>query len=331
MIPPTTELRVIRSREEWLSWRRLVLTGSDMAAIAGVSRHRTPLAVFAEKRGVNVFPSGENNYMTRGRWFEWAILAGLRERFPTWRIVKAAIFMVDQKRRLGGTPDFVVIDPERPGYGIVDGKTVSRRVFVRDWLRYRADEDADEIDESGRGASVPIEHQLQVLLYAKLAGASWAAVAPMVVSEHRADLMVLPVELHDGAWARLLSEADFFWREFDAGRRPSYNRDLDGPVLRALYPAPADSGDPPFDLAGHNRILTILEERAALMAAMKAADEEKSRLETDVIALVGDHAVSVAPGGWRIGFKLETHEPHMMSGWSKRVLRITKSRGKRSG
>lgn len=328
MIPATTEFRRITSREEWLSWRLKVLTGGDVAAIAGVNRYRTPLSVYVEKAGVNVFPSGENNLMTRGRWFEHAIMAGLRERYPTWQIVKANVFMIDAARRLGGTPDFVAIDPERPGYGIIDGKVVMRRVFAKTWLRLDGDE-IDEVDEGGHGAAVPLNHQLQVIHYAKLSGATWAAVAPMVMSEFRADLLCCDVPIHEGAWQRILREADYFWREFDAGRRPTYDRERDGPVLRALYPHEIDNGeDPPYDLTGNNRIVTLLEERAALKAAVKEAETEISNIETDVIAIVGDHAVSRAPGRWRIGFKVESRAAYMMPARSNRVLRITKSKGR---
>lgn len=324
MIPSTTEFRRITTREEWLSWRLNVLTGGDVAAIAGVNRYRTPLSVYVEKAGVNVFPSAENNLMTRGRWFEHAILAGLRERYPRWKIIKANVFLIDADRRLGGTPDFVAIDPERPGYGIIDGKVVMRRVFARTWMRMEDDEEIDEVDEGGGGAVVPLHHQLQVIHYAKLSGATWAAVAPMVMSEFRADLLCCDVPIHEGAWQRVLREAAYFWREFDAGRRPTYDRERDQEVLRALYPHEGDTGDPPYDLTGHNRIITLLEERAALKGAVKDAETEISNIETDVIAIVGDHAVSRAPGGWRIGFKVESREAHIMPAWSKRVLRITR-------
>lgn len=330
MIPDTTEVRPIASREEWLRWRREVLTGSDMAAVAGVSRWRTPLAIYAEKKGTNLWPEADNNYMRRGRWFEWAILAGLRDLYPSWRFVKANVFLVDRAHRLGGTPDFVAVDPERPGYGIIDGKTVTRRVFVRDWLRYEDDEDAEEIEDTER-AVVPIEHQLQALLYAKLAGASWAAVAPLVVSEHRADLLLRPVELHEGAWARCLSEAAYFWREFDAGRKPAYSRELDNATLRALYPAALTDPETPVDLSGHNRVVELLEARAALKARIKADEEEIEKLETDVIAIMGEAAVALAADGWRIGYKVEHREAVTMAAWTKRVLRITKRKGKRRG
>lgn len=318
ILPKTTEVRPITDRAAWLSWRREVLTGTDMGAIAGVSRWTSPLAVWADKAG-RLEPLADNNFLRRGRWFEPAILHALRELFPRWKIVKANVFLVDKTRRLGGTPDFVAIDPERPGIGVIDGKVVTRRVFNRDWL---GDVDEDYEGDLDR-VTVPIEHQLQALLYGKLAGASWLAIAPMIHGEYRTDQLLCPVELHEGAWQRLLVEAAFFWREFDAGRRPPHRADAgDAEVLRALYPRERNREEE-VDLSSVNWLSTRLAERAALMVAIDEADKEKRSIETDIIALMGDRGIGTLPG-WRIGFRLESQAAKIMPAWEKRVLRITR-------
>ena len=40
------------NRAEWLNWRRTGLGGSDIAAVLGLSKWRTPWDVWADKKGL---------------------------------------------------------------------------------------------------------------------------------------------------------------------------------------------------------------------------------------------------------------------------------------
>ena len=155
---PAIERRPITSRAEWLEWRMQDVTASDVAALFGVHPYgRTALSVWAEKSGLTG-GLADSAVLRRGRWAEPAVLAMLADERPTWIIrPRARSTLRDASIRLGATPDAVAIDPERPGVGLVQIKTVTERVYERDWTN----------DEP------PIGYQLQALTEAMLAGASW--------------------------------------------------------------------------------------------------------------------------------------------------------------
>src|SRR5687767_8539180 len=59
------------ARERWLAERRELLTASDVAAVLGVDPRRSPLSVYAEKRGL--LEVAETPWMRWGRRVEGAI------------------------------------------------------------------------------------------------------------------------------------------------------------------------------------------------------------------------------------------------------------------
>jgi predicted phage-related endonuclease len=314
-IPKSTELLPIRDRQEWLGWRREVLTGSDVAAVCGVG-YSTPLKVWAEKAG-RLMPEAQTDIMRRGTWFEPAAVEALKDTEPAWTIRRARVFLRDRERRLGGTPDLVAIDPKRPGFGIVDFKVVALSVFRRDWEHTDPEDDSDAIP-----VTVPLQHQLQVLTYAELVGASWCAVAPLVISEFKGDFMVLEVPLHPGAWERVTAEAETFWRDFDAGRRPRLRASEDLETIKAMYalpdpelakvekPLPADVG-----------LQALLEIKERLELEEKNAKAEVDRIKTILMAEIADASVARLPG-WRMTWRLEQRKGYEVAPSSRRVLRI---------
>ena len=57
------------SREEWLAERRKSLGGSDMGAVLGLNKYRSPYAVWAEKTGL-IGETPDNEAMRQGRDLE---------------------------------------------------------------------------------------------------------------------------------------------------------------------------------------------------------------------------------------------------------------------
>lgn len=57
------------SREEWLAERRKSLGGSDMGAVLGLNKYRSPYAVWAEKTGL-IGEAPDNEAMRQGRDLE---------------------------------------------------------------------------------------------------------------------------------------------------------------------------------------------------------------------------------------------------------------------
>src|SRR5215510_7683031 len=98
------EARQIVSLDEWLSWRRRVVTASRIGALPAFHVHPycTPLKLYAELRGVE-FPNDDNKLKRRGRWLEPAIARACEELRPEWKIEPPGIFLVDEEIGWGAT------------------------------------------------------------------------------------------------------------------------------------------------------------------------------------------------------------------------------------
>ena len=75
------------SREEWLEERRKSLGGSDMGAVLGLNRYRSPYTVWAEKTG-RIGETPDNEAMRVGRDLEQYVASRFEEasRMPVRRM-----------------------------------------------------------------------------------------------------------------------------------------------------------------------------------------------------------------------------------------------------
>lgn len=117
-------------------------------------------------------------------------------------------YVRDDNLRIGCTPDVFVKCPHR-GRGIVQVKTVEPRVFREKWKGGSAQ---GEIE-------APLWITIQAIVEARLTGADFACVAPMVVS-HGVDMPLLEIPLHDGIWAKLVAKVDGFWKSVAEKKPP---------------------------------------------------------------------------------------------------------------
>jgi predicted phage-related endonuclease len=303
---PAIERRPITSRAEWLEWRMQDVTASDVAALFGVHPYgRTALSVWAEKSGLTG-GLADSPVLRRGRWAEPAVLAMLADERPTWIIRPARVYLRDASIRLGATPDAVAIDPERPGVGLVQIKTATERVYERDWTN----------DEP------PIGYQLQALTEAMLAGASWAAIAALIMDANAGwEPVIFGVPRHAEAEARIRARVARFWSDLEAGLMPAVNPELDAETVAAIYPK-ALVKDPALDLSHDNELPLLLTARAICKATIKDAETQISRIETDLKAKLREHEQAVAPG-WTISWKNQHRDAYTAPAADFRVLRIT--------
>lgn len=305
------EVIPIEDRSQWMALRAQDVTASDVAAACGVSPFKTPLRLYAEKTGA-IPPQDETTLMRRGRWLEPGIEAALRETFPSWDIRKADRYLRAPDLRIGATPDFVAIDPERPGFGNVQGKIVARRNFRDSW----APDDGP--------VSVPLYYQIQTLTEAKLLGASWALLAALVVGEFSAELVTAEVALSEGAWDRIVGEVAFFWRCIEAGTPPPVDPERDAETVRKLYPI-ALRDEEPVDLTARNDLPDLLDERERLKVQIRLAEARIDAIETDVRGVLGANAFAVA-SGWSISLRNEPRGEHVVRASNPRVLRVHRHR-----
>lgn len=310
------EAHEIVDRQQWLDWRKADVTASDIGAVCGVSKWKSPLRLYAEKLGLIDGPE-ETKMMRRGRWFEPAALFALREVRPDWQIVSPTVYLRDPVLRIGATPDLAAIDPDRPGIGCVQVKVVAGNVWRSKWLLDPYD-DSDEINH--HAARVPLDYQLQTMVEARMMGASWQVVAALVIGEFRADLFILEVEMSDEAWARIRDEVAYFWRCVETRREPELRPDLDNGTLRDLYPHD-DGWEEPLDLTGDNVARAAVDELRAVNADAKAAAARKEELNTILMSKMRERGFAIC-GPAKIRWKVQQRREYTVPAGESRVFRI---------
>jgi predicted phage-related endonuclease len=310
----------IKSRDQWLALRKRYVTASDVPAILNLSGYdRTPLGVYLEKKEI-ALPPAENTAMRRGRWCEPAVFAALEEEFPSWEIRRAKVFLADDDARLGATPDGVAIDPNRPGFGVVQCKVISRPVFQSKWLD---NPDTHEDDETAP-ARVPIDYTLQTLTEAMLAQGQaevpvWAVCAALVLDTFGAFLRVLPVERHEGAEKKIRSEVAAWWAMADRNVMPAVDPTRDADVLKALYPQ--DDGTE-IDLTGNADAQRYVDVHRICKAAEKQTKLELEQADTALKALMGEHAYAKVADGSTVSWKTQEVRGFTVAPRIQRVMRI---------
>lgn len=270
----------ITGRDEWLFWRKQDVTASAVGCLLGVHEYVTPYSLWCLKTGAIVEDPEETAPMRRGRLLEPVALALLREERPTWRVEQPAVYLRDIQSRLGATPDAFAVDPERPGFGVVQVKTVEPSVFRRKWR-----------DEDGE-VSPPLWIAVQAITEAHLAGAQWAAVAALTVG-FGVELHIVPVPIHPGVIGRIYTAVNAFWRMVGEDRPPDpdYGRDLR--LVEALF----DGRDEIVDLSGDNSLPGLVDEREALSSVKSATEDRLKEIKAEFLAkLDGAQAGRIADG-----------------------------------
>jgi predicted phage-related endonuclease len=296
------EIFDIPDRETWLRWRTHDLTASDVGAAAGVDRHKSALALYAEKTGM-LMAQADNPSMRRGRWFEPAILAALGEERPDWAVKPVGKYYRDAENRLAATPDFMAVTDE-PGLTNIQGKVVAAPVFARDWAE-----------------GPPLAYQLQTLTEGLLMDAARSYVAALVVSTYTAELHLFRVDRHAAAEAKVLDIAKTFWLHVDRGQPPPVDATNVGEreVLAAMYPE--SKRDAVVDLSGDNMVAVLLPELLALKRGMSIDRKRVEEIETEIKAKIGDAERALVPG-FDITWKTQTRKAYTVKEASYRVLRV---------
>jgi putative phage-type endonuclease len=295
------EIRQIKSREEWLDWRREVLTASDIGAVAGVDPFKTPLRVYAEKTTGNDFE--ENALMRRGRLFEAAAVEYLREAHPTWQIERPNEFYIDVDLKLGCTPDAFAHDGDsRINCQI---KTVSAPVFEK-W-----------------DGLPPKSYLLQTACENMLTRADDGLLAVLIVSTYSAELIEFAVPRHPAAENRICDIARDFWANVKRGLVPKPDYEQDAEIIAALYP-PSKEVPTPLDLSGDNRIYAALEEREQLKGDIKAAEATVKALDAEIVHKLNGAELATVDG-WKITNKITHRGEYTVAAKDYPVLRVAKT------
>jgi predicted phage-related endonuclease len=301
-----------KSRADWLAIRKGFSGASEIAALLHCHPYTTLAQLWALKAG-RLDPEPENPAMKRGKYMEAVALQMLADERPDWTIaanpMPGGFLVTDDESQICATPDATATRPDRPGFGIIQIKSVDQFAFKKNWLN-------DGIIDP------PLHVVVQTLVEMHMTGASWGVIAALVVHQG-IDLHVIEVEPIEGLIETLAAKNKEFWRFVELNERPplDYGRDLKliAQLHRGLTP------DKTIDLGGDNSFSAAISDYLDAKAQISAIEKAKATAEAEIRAKIGD-ATAAEAGDFFVTLKQVNRPEHMVKAASFRQLRI-KDRG----
>lgn len=274
------EVHPVTDRDSWLALRKQDITASSAGALLGCHEYISAYRLWAEKTGVP-FDEDMTEAMERGIELEPIALRRLQKLHPDWKVWNPSIYLRETAHRLGATPDAFAIDPDR-GFGVVQIKSVEPSVFRRKWK------------SDGGQVEPPLWIALQAMIESELAGATWAAVAALVISHGiELHLVEVPLDDRDRLIGKVRTEIHSFWHLIEEGYKPDPDWRRDGKLIEALY---APDGET-LSLMDDNEAPALCDEKDRLSSEKSAADKRLKEIKAALLSkMKGASAARIADG-----------------------------------
>ena len=178
---------------DWLDFRTKGIGGSDVASLMGISKYRTPVEVWLEKRGLRQPEDlSDKEAVEWGVRLEAIVRIKFAEVHPELRVETLAATLVSKSRPWAhANLDGYLIDANGE-YGVLEIKTVGKN-REKDWA-----------------TGVPDYYMTQVTHYLSVTGFKYAWVAALIGGQHYVEYRVE----RDDEDIRLVDESvDLFWNE----------------------------------------------------------------------------------------------------------------------
>ncbi len=266
VLTPTKEM----TRSEWLTWRKQGIGGSDAAAIAGLCRWKSPVAVYLEKIGeIEPEEAGEPAYW--GQILEDIVAREFSVRTGLKVQRRNAILQHPDYPFMIANLDRLIIDETR---GILECKTTS------EWMK-------DEWD-----GKIPDQYMIQLQHYLAVTGLSYGYIAVLIGGNKFQYQMIERDEEIINYLTKI--EADF-WELVKSHTPPEMDgSQASSDLLKKLYPEGKPSETPlPLeakDLIGQYQEAKEFEKKWSL-AKDEAGNKLKAMLEEHEVGIIGDMEV----------------------------------------
>ena len=269
--------------------RRQGITGSEIAAVAGVSRYSGPLDVWSRKLGL--VPELEQTAdMLRGHRLEPALC--------DWAAEVVGLYPVDVGTLQCPTMPLVIASPDRLLFQRRADDDDPREMRPVEALEVKAPARTMHLwtDPEDDPLGIDPQYLPQVTWEMLAAEVQRVTVAALCYGQ----LWVYRLTLDPELAGLLVQAAERFWRDHILTRiPPEPTMGADAEVLRRLYPAEKAPLMPWPD----GRPDDVITRWSDLDATAKAAQEEADRAKAQVMAEVGEAAGMERPGLWRITWK----------------------------
>ena len=258
------DLHRCESNDEWLDLRKKGVGGSDVAAIAGISKYKGAYALWMEKTGqMEAEDISDKPSVHWGNVLEEVVGEEYKKNHPD-RVVRRvnAVCRSIERPWAQASLDYEVKDPGR-GWGVLEIKTAGFRV-ADDWAE-----------------GVPLYYQTQVQHYLSVTGRKFADVAVLIGGSDYREYRIERDEEDIASIDRLVDE---FW-----------NVNVKGMVAPPISGLSSDSKavlelnkDPNDGFTYRPDLKNLVEERESIKKAVDGLEERRKQVENTLKAEIGD-------------------------------------------
>lgn len=284
-------LHTYATREEWLAARKPLITASDVPAILGISKYRTAMQVYSEKKGL--LPERDSNiYMRMGQHMEGFILDE---------------YTLATERTVARMPLSIYVSDSIPWFGAsLDAMWAGGPVECK----MTADRTVE--DEQS-------EHRLEfeVQLYAQMIAANTAtgSLAALLTGWGEPKIWWRDYARNEKLEAGILAKLHEFKDRLDRGDMPTANgRDLG--ALKEMWPE--DDGTTTMLPEEHLSAVAMLE-KAKAAKAIAEADEKDAKAR--IIQAMGSSSKATLPDGGYFSYKQVNRKGYTVEPSTHRELR----------
>lgn len=269
----TIERHKIADEAEWLRWRTLDVTSTEVSALFGLSPYITEFELWHSKRDRVVSAIEQKGRMLWGTRLQDAIAAGVAEDLG-WQVERLDDYMRDPDARMGSSFDFAAIDPKANEAGLMEIKNVDRFVYFDAWT-----DGADGI-EAPKHIELQVQHQLEV------ADMPWCAIVALV-GGNEAKVAIRKRDRAIGAHLR--KRIASFWASVDAGTPPKPDYEADADFIAKLY----GKADASLAIDADAETEALLAEYATL----GDAEKRRTAIKAEVLHRIGEASKVRTPFG----------------------------------
>jgi putative phage-type endonuclease len=290
------------TNEEWLEIRRKGIGGSDAGTVLGKNPYKSPLTLWAEKRGELTNEFTGNEATAWGHLLEEPIAKRFAEvtglaviRYPvvlqhphcSWMLANVDYFVSDDAETwtLGEINDWVNCDGH-----LLDNVTHILEIKTAG-IASRGNAKAWEND------GVPESYYWQGAHYANVTGVKDVYFAALIGGE---GLVIRERHYNDSELMDLqMAEADF-WQDVQSGTTPEVTgSDDEAETIKALYPVDANDSFVEAD----DFLLDTLDAYVELKNTLDAQEKELKRLRADIELAIGENSGISLDGNVLVTYK----------------------------
>lgn len=259
------------NRRDWLALRQRTIGSSDIAAIAGFNKWRSPLKVWMEKTG-KIDPEPENENMLIGKLMEQPVAELFKYRHAEENLVieTAQCFIVHPEYQFAScTPDNFILNVKESEEQILETKAAKE---------YRLHE-----FEEGQ---VPDDYRLQVMWQLGVTGLKVAYLAALIGGFNYREAQI--TFDHD-MFQTLMSIASTFKEQIEKDLPPNAGPG-DSKIIKELYKSTSEVANlstARFDLVElHDNLMRIKAEKSKLKAEVESKDAEQKLIQNNIAMLL---------------------------------------------